>query len=204
MSIASWLAGAPRRIKAAFAALISLGKRSEKRAAKLVRIVENAGASEFKPVKGSKGARYFLPSAPKTAPTISRTEYIKRTHGGTGPKELAAQRKAGTRGYLSPATQEQAAKQRVTKALSTERRSRRERIAEQKGFARGRNRSRAVHEYLEQRLAQHERYLQTGRLRDRIDEDEYRKVVHLAHEYGIDEDRIERLKMSYSITAQAA
>lgn len=115
MSIASWLAGASRRIKTTFAALVASGQRSEKRAAQLIRIVEKAGASEFKPVKGSKGARYFLPGAPKTAPTISRTEYITRKYGA-GPKELAAERKTETRGYLTEATRKQAEAQRETRS----------------------------------------------------------------------------------------
>jgi len=128
MSIASWLAGASRRIKQTFQTLVADGKRSEKRAAKLVQLVERASASEFKPVPGSKGARYYLPSAPKTAPTISRREFIKRTHGAT-PKVLAAERKAGLRSYKSAASEEQAAKQIATKARRSQRIVRRNRTA---------------------------------------------------------------------------
>jgi hypothetical protein len=89
MTIASWLAGATRRIKNVVAALVSSGKRSEKRAIKLARLVENAPGTKFKPVPGSKGRRYFLPSAPKTAPTISERQLrIKRT--GLTPEAQAA------------------------------------------------------------------------------------------------------------------
>jgi hypothetical protein len=98
MSVASWLAGAPRRIKKTFDDLVSAGGRSEKRAAKLIKLVERATASELKPVPGSKSARYYLPGAPKTAPTISRTEFIKRAYGAS-PRVLAAEHKAGLRSY---------------------------------------------------------------------------------------------------------
>jgi hypothetical protein len=201
MSIASWLAGASRRLKQTFQTLIADGKRSEKRAAKLVQLVERAGASDFKPVPGSKGARYFLPGAPKTAPTISRREFIKRKYGAP-PDVLATEHKAGTRTYKTAASEEQAAKQIATKARRSQRIARRNRAAEKEGFRQGKKQSRAVREFLERNLEQHDRYLDTGR--GRLDSDEYRKTVHLAYEYGFDEDRIERLKMSYTITAQAA
>ena len=113
MSVASWLEKQPRRIKDSFRDLINAG-RSEKRAKKLIQLVELASPEEFRPVKGSKGARFFLPGAPKTAPTISRTEFIKRAYGAS-PGVLAAERKAGLRSYKSAASEEQAAKQIVTR-----------------------------------------------------------------------------------------
>ena len=133
MSIASWLAGASRRIKRTFSELISAGRRSEKRAVKLIKLVERAGASDFKPVPGSKGARYFLPGAPKTAPTISRREFIKRKYGAP-PDVLATEHKAGTRTYKTAASEEQAAKQIATKARRSQRIARRNRAAEKEGF----------------------------------------------------------------------
>jgi hypothetical protein len=158
MSTASWLVEASRRIKKTFNELVSSGKRSEKRAAKLIKLVERASASQFKPVPGSKGARYYLPGAPKTAPTISRREFIKRTHGAT-PERLAAERKAGLRSYKSAASEEQAAKQIATKARRSQRIARRNRAAEKEGFRQGKKQSRAVREFLERNLEQHERYL---------------------------------------------
>jgi len=113
MTLASWLAGATRRIRQTYQTLIAGGK-SPKRAHQLIKVVEDAPIEAFKAVKGSKGARYFLPGAPKTAPTISRTEFIKRKYGAA-PKVLAAKRKAGLREYETAASEEQARKQIETR-----------------------------------------------------------------------------------------
>ena len=56
--------------------------------------------------------------------------------------------------------------------------------------------------FLNEKIAQHERYLATGR--EKLSEEEYRKTVHLAFEYFGDDERVQRMQMSFTITAQAA
>ena len=56
--------------------------------------------------------------------------------------------------------------------------------------------------FLNEKHKQHDRYLRTGR--GRLTSDEYRKTVHLSYEYFGDDERMDRLKMSYVITALAA
>jgi hypothetical protein len=112
----AWVKAQPRRTKQTFHSLTSAG-RSEKRAKKLINLVERASADEFQAVAGSKGARYFLPGAPKTAPTISRREYIKRKYGAT-PEQIAIEHKIGARSYATPKSQKQAAKTRATRKFT--------------------------------------------------------------------------------------
>jgi hypothetical protein len=139
----------------------------------------------------------------KKTPTISKRQ-LRTKETGLSLERLAKAHRAGERPYKTAATEAQAEKQIATRAIGTKRIERRKRAAEKEGFKRGSKQSRSVREFLERNLRQHDRYLETGRENERLESDEYRMTVHLAHEYGIDEDRIERLKMSYTITAQAA
>jgi hypothetical protein len=209
MSLASWLAAQSRRIKSAFQTLTGAG-RSEKRAAKLIRLVERAGAEEFKAVPGSKGARYFLPGAPKTAPTISRAQLVTKKYGAH-PTKLAAERKAGVRPYASAASEAQAAKQIATKAEPARKKARRakaKRFARRSaastkaGIAKGSDQRRKTLKYIDKMYAQHERYLKTGR--EKISTDEYRDIIHLMYEYFGDDERMERMQESWSVFTQEA
>lgn len=197
MSVETWLASASRRVKNTFRELTASG-RSEKQAKKLIQLVERAGASEFQRVPGSKAVRYFLPGAPRTAPTILHREYIKRSQGAT-PEALATEHKAGLRAYKSAASEAQ-----VAKAAKTRKRTARKReVAERRGFARGGKQRQAVREYLDDMMARHDRYLRTGQ--GKLPESEYRKAAHLALEYlGDDDERVQRMSMSYNIMARAA
>jgi hypothetical protein len=186
--------------------------------ARVAKRVERKPASSFVKLKpkqleklgfSPKAERYVERGArlTKKTPTISKRQF-RTKETGLSPEKLAAAHRAGEREYKAragstpAATEEQAAKQIATKARRSQRIARRNRAAEKEGFRQGKKQSRAVREFLERNLEQHDRYLDTGR--GRLDSDEYRKTVHLAYEYGFDEDRIERLKMSYTITAQAA
>jgi hypothetical protein len=117
---AKWSASRQLWADNTFHRLIAEGK-SESRAKKLTSLIERAGFEEFRPVPGSKGARYFLPGAPKTTPTISKNIYVKKQHG-LSPMRLAAERKiAASQGqsplddYISAATRERAGKVRETR-----------------------------------------------------------------------------------------
>jgi hypothetical protein len=163
--------------------------RSDKRAKELIQLVERASASEFKPVPGSKASRYFLPGGPRTAPTISHREFIKRSQGAT-PEVLAAERRAGLRAYKSAASEAQVAKAAKTRKWTARKRE----VAERRGFARGRKQRQAVREYLDDMMARHDRYLRTGQ--GKLPESEYRKAAHLALEYlGDDDERVQRMNV---------
>lgn len=136
----------------------------------------------------------------KKTPTISKYQYrVKET--GLSPKELAAEHKAGLRRYQTAASEEQAKKQ-IANKRRTKRIARRNRAAEAKGFKQGKKQRRAVLYFIEDAYQRHEHYLATNE--GRLDSDEYRKAVHLTYEYFGDDDRTERMKMSYQITALAA
>jgi hypothetical protein len=71
-----------------------------------------------------------------------------------------------------------------------------------RGAERGRRQREKVIRYLNEKYEQHERYLKTNR--EKLDPDEYRKVVHLMYEYFGDDERMDRMKESYTLTAIAA
>jgi len=115
--------------------------------------------------------------------------------------------------YKDVASEEQAAKQRATKATlpskiarikKARRNARRQQAASKEGFKRGHKQRERVTKYLNEKYEQHERYLKSGQDKYALDEDEYRKVVHLMYEYFGDDNRMERMKASPEVTAQAA
>jgi hypothetical protein len=106
----------PRWVANLYSRLVGEGV-SEFRAMKLSSRIERAAAEEFHPVEGSKGSRYFLPGAPKTTPTISRTVLITKKYG-LSPKKLAAAHKSGERSYKTAASEEQAKKTILTRKFT--------------------------------------------------------------------------------------
>ena len=155
----------------------------------------------------SPGGAYLVP---KTVRKVgARTAYVTVTRfkdfaAGISHGAAAAARKAGLLGYKSAASEEQAAKQRATKATpesqiariaKAQRHARRRRASSKAGIAAGRNQRIRTFKYLDEGFAKHERYLKTGQ--GRIDDQEYRTLVNLMYENGYDDDRIERMKGSY-------
>ena len=200
MSLTSWF-------NRQFRALLKLPRtRAEKRILNAPREALRRLKPFEKEILGlSRGAEHYVSASIKKVTPRTVTVPVARYRDkllGVSHSKAAAERKAGLRGYKTAASEEQATKQKATKARRSQRIARRNRAAEKEGFRQGKKQSRAVREFLERNMEQHDRYLETGR--GRLDSDDYRKTVHLAYEYGIDEDRIERLKMSYSITARAA
>ena len=162
----------------------------------------------------SLGGEYFVSASVEkitsSTPflTVSRVrDYFAGVSHGTA----TAQRKAGERAYTSAAAEAQAEKQAATKATTASkiarskkarRNARRQKAASKEGFERGRRQREKVIRYLNEKIAQHERYLKTNR--EKLDTDEYRKVVHLMYEYIGDDQRIDRMKESYTLTAITA
>jgi predicted membrane metal-binding protein len=201
MRLTDFLNQASRRVKTAFASLTAAG-RSEKRAIQLIRQVENAPIEAFLPVPGTKRARYFLSGAPRTAPSISRREYLQRQHGGASLEELAKLRKENAFLYKTSASREQAVKQRATRKLPRKDAENRRKAAASENIKGGRGQERRALNFLEGAIAQHELYLQTGR--GKLPPDEYRKAVHLGFVFYGDDERMKRMKLSRAITAEAA
>jgi hypothetical protein len=156
----------------------------------------------------SLGGEYFVSATvkkitPNTAfLTVSR---VKDFLAGVSHATATALRKAGLLPYKGAAAEEQAAKQAATKATpaskmarsrKARRNARRQRASSKAGIERGAKQRQRTLTFLKEKFAQHERYLKTGQ--DKIDEDEYRRVIRLAHEYGIDENTIDRLHESYT------
>jgi hypothetical protein len=162
----------------------------------------------------SLGGEYFVsatvkkitPSTP--ALTVSR---VKDFLAGVSHGTATVLRKAGLLPYKGAAAEEQAAKQRATKAMpaskiarskKAKRSARRQRASTKAGIERGSNQRHRTIQFLNEKIAQHEHYLKTGR--EKIDDDEYRRVIHLMYEYFGDDDRVERMHESYTLTAIAA
>lgn len=140
--------------------------------------------------------------------TVSRVrDFLAGVSHGTA----TAQRKAGVRAYIKGAVGEAAAKKQMeTKAGITskiervkkaKREARRKRASSEAGITAGRNQRTRTIRYINEGFAKHERYLKTGQ--GRLDDDEYRKIVHLMYEYGYDEHRVEKMKDSYTVALAA-
>jgi hypothetical protein len=161
----------------------------------------------------SLGGEYFVSASvkeikPSTAYlTVSRVkDFLLGASHGTA----TAQRKAGERQYASAATEAQAEKQTRKKATlesKTKRMAKAKRHAKlqkkgsEAGIARGKNQRQKMHEFIEEKMAQHDVYLATGR--GKLSEDDYNKAVHWAYEYNFDEERMERMKDSFELAVAA-
>jgi hypothetical protein len=159
----------------------------------------------------SLGGEYFVSASVRkiTASTpylpVSRVrDYLAGVSHGKATK----QRKAGERAYVSAASEAQARAQIRVKARPEKKAARvrkaryaakRQAAATKEGFERGRRQRDRVIKFLNDAHKRHERYLRTNR--DPLEEDEYRKVVHLSYEYFGDDERMDRLKMSYAMLA---
>jgi hypothetical protein len=196
MSLASWF-------KRQFRALMKL---PETHAEKRILNAPREALRRLKPFEKeilglSRGAEHYVSASIKKVTPRTVTVPVARYRDkllGVSHSKAAAERKAGLRGYKTAASEEQARKQQKR----SQRLERRKLAAEKEGFNRGGRQRRAVLEFLNEKMAQHDRYLDTGR--GRLDADEYRKTVRLAFEYFGDDDRTQRLAMSYTITAAAA
>jgi hypothetical protein len=147
----------------------------------------------------------------------SRTAFVTRTRftdfaAGVSHGTATALRKAGLLPYLTTAAKDQAGDQIRTKATfaskskrirKAKRHARRQKAASEAGIERGFKQRQRVLEFIEDKFTQHERYMQTGDPRLRLSEDDYQQSVHLAYEYGFDEERIERMKESPEVVAIA-
>jgi hypothetical protein len=162
----------------------------------------------------SLGGEYFVSTTVKKITprtpflTVSKVrDFLSGVSHGTA----TALRKAGLLPYKGAAAEEQAAKQRATKARpeskiarskKAKRNARRQRAASKAGIERGAKQRRRVIAFIEEKFAQHDRYLQTGR--ERLRDDDYKRSVNFAYEYNFDEERIERMNESYHLIALAA
>lgn len=162
----------------------------------------------------SLGGEYLVPKAVKriTARTavVTRTRY-KDFVAGISHGAATALRKAGALPYKSAASEAQAGKQIAKKATPesktarirrAQRNERRRKAAEKAGIERGADHRRRVITFINEKFEQHERYLKTGH--GRLNDDTYRRTVHLMFEYFGDDDRVARMQESYMLTAIAA
>lgn len=160
----------------------------------------------------SLGGAYLVPKS--ITKITTRTAFVSRFKdfaAGVSHGTATALRKASLLPYKGAAAEAQAAAQSATKATpaskiarsrKAKRNARRQSAASKAGIERGAKQRRRTIKFIEEKIAQHERYLKTGR--ERIDDDEYRRTVHLMYEFFGDDERMDRMKESYTLTAIAA
>jgi hypothetical protein len=157
---------------------------------------------------GATPGSLFVPAGTDMNRLSKRSVFISRSSAvklqtGFYPTTGAKARAAGAISYKTAAAREQALRQIETRKLPRELKDARDKAATRAGFAARRGQARQVLNFLSDVHARHELYLATGR--GRIPDDEYRRAVHLGYKFlGPNDDRVQRMQMSFTIVAEAA